>query len=78
MVEISIDPNLRVENNETVALRSDVLSGSPAEIYAGAGVSVIEPESGLVGWGSITRVETDYLQLYVDWKSLQFKGMPRV
>lgn len=73
-VSLAIDPNVRVAGNETYAGFEDVLEGSIGELREGAAVTVREPESGLIGDGTISAVDNIRQLIYVavDWKSLVF------
>ncbi|OZC84491.1 hypothetical protein CH282_15250 [Rhodococcus sp. 06-418-1B] len=70
---LAIDPNVRVEANETYAGFEDLLDGSMADLSPGAHVVVREPESNLVGDGTVSSV--DYLRqliyISIDWKTLR-------
>lgn len=71
-VSIAIDPNLRIDNNATLAGFEDVLSGSISELGGGLSVTVEEPESGAIGNGHILAIDPvkRLIQLAVDWKSM--------
>ncbi|MGW4848236.1 hypothetical protein [Nocardia brasiliensis] len=67
--EVHIDPNVRVQNNETFAGFEDVRGPFP---QPGDRVVVRETESNVIGCGRITRVshEDRIVYLAVDWSDL--------
>lgn len=69
---IAIDPNLRIEGNNTLAGFEDVVVGSLDDLQGGLPVEVREVESGIVGDGQILRIDRArrLIELSVDWKSL--------
>ncbi|MEE2056268.1 hypothetical protein [Rhodococcus artemisiae] len=69
---LAIDPNVRVERNETYAGFEDVLSGRLGDVHEGDVVTVTEPESGLTGQGTVSRIDSikELVYIAVDWKSL--------
>ncbi|WP_341258117.1 hypothetical protein [Gordonia malaquae] len=69
---IAIDPNLRIESNNTLAGFADVVAGSLDDLRGGLLVEVREVESGIVGDGQILRIDRArrLIELSVDWKSL--------
>lgn len=69
MTIVYIDPNIRVRGNGTVVDISDVRGYAAVN---GETVTVVEPESGLVGSGRITDVDVEKRLVYlsVDWASL--------
>lgn len=69
MTRIEIDPNVRVHGNDTRAGLEDV-EGSLA---VGLVVEVYESESGLVGTGCVTEIDSTkgLVYLSVDWSSLR-------
>jgi hypothetical protein len=71
-VSIAIDPNLRIDNNATLAGFDDILTGSVSELDGGMSVMVSEPESGAVGSGQVLVIDRarKLIQLAVDWKSM--------
>jgi len=71
---VTIDPNVRVRGNGTYAGFEDVTG----PMAVGETVEVHEPESGLVGVGSITEIDGDRELVYlsVDWSSLTDETTP--
>lgn len=71
-VAIAIDPNLRIDGNNTLAGFEDVILGTIADLDGGLPVEVREVESGIVGDGHVLRVDRlrRLIELSVDWKSL--------
>lgn len=70
MIQIQINPNLRIDRVYTVAdLATDVRGGTPHELQS---VQVFEPTSGLVGRGWVTSVDAEEgtVSLLVDWANL--------
>lgn len=69
MARVMIDPNVRVRGNGTFAGFEDVTGAitvhMPVEVY--------EPESGLVGTGTITEIDSasELVYLSVDWAALR-------
>jgi len=72
-VELAIDPNVRVAGNETYAGFEDILDGKIEDIQEGLSITVREPEAGLVGDGTVSRVDRlrELIYISVDWKSLR-------
>jgi hypothetical protein len=68
--QVMIDPNVRVAGNQTFSGFEDILAGDLPEV--GDVVVVREPESGITGSATVTRVDyTDRLiYLAVDWANL--------
>ncbi|MEA1798266.1 hypothetical protein [Rhodococcus qingshengii] len=71
---LAIDPNVRVEGNETYTGFEDLLEGAIQDVYEGVAVTVSEPESGLVGEGTVSRIDRlrELIFVAVDWKTLRF------
>lgn len=69
MTEVMIDPNVRVADGLTFSGFEDVVGELPDQ---GDRVTVREPESGIVGIGTVARVDfADRLvYLNVDWSNL--------
>lgn len=75
---IAIDPNVRISGNETYAGFEDLLDGSLGDLQTGEQVTVCEPEAGLIGDGSIRRIDhlRQLIYIAVDWKSLRVGASP--
>lgn len=66
---VRIDPNLRINGNQTFAGPGDV----EGEVVIGYPVRVHDPESGLLGDGVAVGFDADeqLLRIAVDWSSLK-------
>jgi hypothetical protein len=69
VTEVIIDPNVRVAGNETFAGFEDIRGAMPDK---GWRVIVREPESNLVGYGRVTRLDDADRLIYlaVNWAEL--------
>ncbi|MBV9764110.1 MAG: hypothetical protein JOZ48_04620 [Acidobacteriaceae bacterium] len=69
MTRISIDPNIRVRGNGTVAGFEDV----DGYLLVGLDVEIYEEEADIVGRGKVTEIDVDrqLVFLSIDWGSLQ-------
>lgn len=66
---ILIDPNLRVDNNETVASYKDVIDGGVPAVGDQVAVVVVK---GVGGLGTVTHIDSvqQLIGIAVDWKSI--------
>jgi hypothetical protein len=69
MIEVMIDPNVRVAGGLTFSGFEDVIGDLPDH---GDRVIVREPESGITGFGTVERIEfaDRLIYLSVDWAGL--------
>lgn len=66
---IEIDLNVRTRNNETYSGIED----ADARVHVGQAVYVTEPEDGIIGDATVSRLDhaRDLIYLAVDWSSLR-------
>jgi hypothetical protein len=71
-LRIEIDPNVRVENNETFAGFED-LFGDVDELKVGDWMTVMCDETDLIGDAHVTRIDRDSRLIYlaVNWSSFR-------
>ena len=70
MTRLRIDPNVRLDGGRTYVGFEDVLTYEVPR--AGDWVEVIEPESGIVGYATVERVNVGARLIYllIDWDKL--------
>ncbi|MFD9950944.1 hypothetical protein ACFWYW_59310 [Nonomuraea sp. NPDC059023] len=74
---VRIDPNVRVNGNQTIVEPADVTRPEARDLVIGQRVMVWEAESGLHGYGTLADFDEDKQLFFVDvdWSSLKLEDL---